>query len=194
MKAGELRIAFTGASGVGKTSLAIEVAAELELPVIPELARDLCRSRGFSRIGEIPDQEGFKREVLELQIAREDELGSFVADRAVLDCWVLWQRWNICTAMTYDTENVYRLSRMQTQRYSHLVYIPPMFEPPEDDFRWTEPDYQRQVDRLIRMTLYEFGLLDRTLTLTASSLSERRREVTSWIRALSAGANQESVP
>lgn len=138
---------------------------------------------GYKRIGDIPDQEDFKRKVLTAQIAEEERLGSFIADRSTIDCWVLWQRWNVCQAMTYDTEAYYKEARAQAEKYSHLIYVPPMFAPPEDGFRWTDTDYQQQIDRLVRMTLYEWNLLDQTFTVSATSPDERLRQAAAWLEA-----------
>lgn len=175
------RIILTGASGVGKTTLANELSNSLGLAVIPELGRDLCHEMGYKRIGEIPDQEGFKKEVLRLQIETEEQLGSFVSDRSTIDCWVLWQRWNICQAMSYDTEAYYDQSRKQADKYTQIIFVPPMFAVEDDGFRWTDADYQKQIDRLTRMTLFEWGLLDRTLVVKAASVEERLKEITSWL-------------
>ncbi len=176
------RIILTGASGVGKTSVAEALAPLLALPVIPELARDICAALGYRRIGEIPDQEGFKRQVLAAQIAEEEKLSSFISDRSTIDCWVLWQRWNICSAMTYDTESYYEEAREQARKYTHIIYIPPMFGPVEDDFRWTDADYQKQIDRLVRMTLYDWSLLDRTYVVQSEGVEARLAEIRVWLR------------
>lgn len=173
---------ITGASGVGKTTLALRLSERLNLPVIPEIARQLCQSKGYGRIGEIPDQEGFKKEVLDLQIDTEEKLGCFVSDRCAIDCWVLWQRWNICNAMTYDSEAYYRRARAQAATYSHIIQIPPSFAPAEDSFRWTEPDYLKQIDRILQMTLFDFGLLDRTCRIETQSPAERIEEVLAWLQ------------
>jgi GTPase SAR1 family protein len=176
------RIVLTGASGVGKTTLASSLATEIKLPLIPELARQICEERGFKRIGEIPDQEAFKRDVLDTQIKLEASLPQFVADRGTIDSWVLWERWNICQAMTYDSEAFYARCREQAQKsYTHVIYIPPLFTPPEDDFRWTDADYLKQIDRLIRLALYDFNLLERTYTVTSADPQSRLKEVTAWL-------------
>lgn len=175
------RIILTGASGVGKTSLVETIAAKLGIPVIPELGREICRSMGYQRIGEIPDQEAFKQSVLEAQIGAEEKHGDFVADRSTIDCWVLWQRWNICSAMTYDTEHYYKLARAQSRTYTKIIYIPPMFPPQEDGFRWTDKDYQQQIDRLVRMTLYEWQLLERTYVVQMEGVERRQKEVLEWL-------------
>ena len=176
-----MRITLTGASGVGKTALAERLAEVIQLPLIPEIARQLCKERGFQRIGDIPDQEQFKFDVLDAQIEAEDARQSFVADRCALDCWVLWQRWNICTAMTYDTERIYQRSLLQARKYTHIIYIPPLIDVVEDEFRWTDPDYRKQIDRIVRSSLYEMGLLDRTLSITSTTVEERLQEVKAWL-------------
>ena len=175
------RIIVTGASGVGKTVLVERLAPLLKLAIIPELGRAICENMGYKRIGEVPDQEGFKLRVLDAQIAEEDRLREFISDRSTLDCWVLWQRWNICSAMTYDTESYYLRSRSQSHKYTHVIYVPPMFPPPEDDFRWTDTDYQKQIDRLVRMTLYEWELLDKTYVVQSEGADARVKEVMSWL-------------
>jgi len=175
------RVVITGASGVGKTTLVEKLAPLLSVPVIPELARQMCLDMGYDKIGSIPDQEGFKKQVLARQIEEENRLGNFVSDRSAIDCWALWQRWNQNTAMTYDTEEVYNKARGQAETYTHVIYVPPMFPPVDDGFRWTEPDYQKQMDRIIRMTLYDWNLWDRTLTISAKENDARIKEILAWM-------------
>ena len=161
------------------------LAPLLHLQVIPELGRKLCTDMGYERIGDIPqsEQENFKRLVLEAQISRENELGEFIADRSTLDCWVLWQRWNLCTAMTFDTESYYEKCRAQSLHYTHVIYVPPMFAPGEDGFRWTDLDYQKQIDRLTRLSLYDWQLMQRTLTIESKEPKERLAQALTFVQA-----------
>lgn len=175
------RIIAIGASGVGKTTLVESLTPLLSLSVIPELARALCKNMGYSRIGEIPDQDEFKQRVLDIQITQEEKHDSFISDESTIDCWVLWQRWNICSAMTYTTEAYYAKAKQQANKYTHIIYIPPMFPAVDDGFRWTDSDYQKQVDRLIRMTLYEWDLLDRVYEVKSDTEDKRVKEVKNWI-------------
>jgi hypothetical protein len=176
-----LRIAVTGASGVGKSSLSELIAIAMDLPLIPEIARELCLQRGHANPAEIPDQQTFRQEVLEKQTTAESECPNYVSDRSTIDCWVMWQRWHICTAMTYETEAYYEQCRTQANNYTHVIYIPPMFPAVEDAFRWTEPDYIKQLDRLTRLTLYDWSMNDRTYTITRDTPRDRLMEVTEWI-------------
>lgn len=175
------RVVITGASGVGKTTLVELLAPLLCVPVIPELARQMCLEMGYDKIGNIPDQEAFKKSVLDRQIETENSLGNFMSDRSAIDCWALWQRWNQNTAMTYDTEDIYAKARSQAETYTHIIYVPPMFPPVDDGFRWTEPDYQKQIDRIVRMTLYDWNLWDKTFTIASIDNEERAKEVMAWI-------------
>lgn len=175
------RIIITGASGVGKTTLVEALTPLLSLPLIPELGRDICHQMGYQKIGDIPDQEEFKRAVLDAQISKENQLPEFISDRSAIDCWVLWQRWNLCSAMTYDSEAYYGKARAQAQRYSHIIYVRPTFPAVEDGFRWTEPIYQKQIDRLVRMTLYDFELWEKTLTIEEEDIEERLRAALKWL-------------
>ncbi len=151
----------------------------LALPVIPELGRKISLEMGYEYPGQITDQEGFKKKVLDEQIAEERRLGNFLSDRSVVDAWVLWQRWNICQAMSYDTESYYLKARAQSEFYTEIIYIPPMFAAVDDGVRWTDADYQRQIDRLVRMTLWEWNLLERTYTV--KSADNRLNEVRDWL-------------
>ena len=159
-----------------------KLAPLLSLPTIPELARELCQSMGYKYTGEIPDQEAFKRKVLDAQIESETRSKSFISDRSTIDCWVLWQRWNICQAMSYDTENYYNQARLQAQSYTHIILIPPMFAPVDDGFRWTDKDYQKQIDRLVRMTLYDWHLLEKTYVVHSAQTESRATEVLAWLK------------
>lgn len=176
-----MRITLTGASGVGKTTLAQHLSEKLNLPLIPELGREICKEMGFERIGDIPDQEKFKVQVLARQIELEEHLQHFIADRSAIDCWVLWQRWNLCSAMTYDTERYYNHAREQSLKYTHIIYVPPHFKTVEDGFRWTDPDYITQLDRIVRMTLFDMNLWSKTLTISSDKIEARIEEVTGWI-------------
>lgn len=177
------RIVLTGASGVGKTSLALLLGESLGVEIIPELARELCHQMGYQSPTEIPDRQQFRNAVLEAHIRAENAHDAFVADRCCIDAWVMWQRWQICSAMTFDTEAYYDKCRKQSERYTHVIYVPPLFEPADDEFRWTDKDYIKQMDRLTRTTLYDWSLWDRTYTIRSTELANRVDEVVDWLNS-----------
>lgn len=173
---------ITGASGVGKTSLAAILADKLALPLIPEVARLLCDEAGYSSPAEIADQQQFRTAVLDRQISEENAAAQFIADRCAIDCWVMWQRWHICSAMSFDTEQYYERARAQALTYDRVIYIPPMFVTPDDSFRWTDKDYIKQIDRLTRMTLFDWQLNELTLTIDSEGPESRAQQVLEWLR------------
>jgi hypothetical protein len=91
--------------------------------------------------------------------------------------------------MTYDTEAIYEKVVAHVNNYSHIVYLPPLFQPPEDGFRWIEPDYIKQIDRIIRMTFHDLNLWPKVLTLTSDNLEVRLQEVKTWL-----AGTTETVP
>ncbi len=177
------KILVTGSGSVGKTTLVESLAPELSLSVIPEVGRLLCRRLGYNQIGDIPlaEQEGFKIKVLSEQIARENELQKFITDRGALDCWVLWQRWQLCKAMTFTSETYYRIARAHSRNYSHVIFLPPAFEPAEDGFRWTDKDYRNQIHRMLELAIYDFGLQEKTFVPQSDTLEKRLVEIKEWL-------------
>lgn len=157
----------------------------MTLHLIPELSRELCLRLGYKNPTQIPDQQQFRSQVLDLQIEEElkHSASGFIADRGTIDCWVMWQRWQMCSAMTYDSEAYYSKCHQSASQYTQIIYIPPLFTPPEDEFRWTDPDYIMQIDRLTRLTLYDWSLLDRTYTVRSTDLHQRAQEAFAWLTA-----------
>lgn len=177
------RILVTGSGSVGKTTLVNHLAPELSLCQIDEMARVLCSRLGYAQLGDIPldEQEHFKIKVLSEQIALENELESFVADRGVLDCWVLWQRWQMCKAMTFTSQAYYKMARAQSQKYTHIILVPPLFEPVDDGFRWIDKDYLDQIHRMTELAIYDFGLQNKTYIIQEKSLDGRLLEIKNWL-------------
>ena len=136
---------------------------------------------GYKYPGEIPDQEDFKRNVLAMQMNAENKKSKFISDRSTIDSWALWQRWHLSQAMSYDTEAYYDAARKQAARYTHIIYIPPMFPPVDDGFRWTDIDYQKQVDRLVRATLFDWNLSEKTYRVKSLETDARVEEVVAWL-------------
>lgn len=84
-----MRIAFAGASGTGKTTLAEYVAKSRGLTTCPVGARSVAKAMGFDNPYDV-DRAGrrseFQRRVFEEKRAWEAEHEDFVTDRTVFDC------------------------------------------------------------------------------------------------------------
>lgn len=175
------RIVILGAASTGKTTLLNKIQGLLDIQIIPELARVICKELGYKNIYEIKDQMKFRFLVLKKQIERENKLNNFISDRSTIDCWVHWVRWNYESSKTYESEKYFNLSYMQALKYSHIIYIPRMFKAKDDNFRWNDEDYQNQIDRLFKGILLEWDLMKRTHIIQSKDLRSRVKEVLDFL-------------
>jgi hypothetical protein len=118
-----IRLAFTGASGTGKTTLARWVEKEFGLPFNPVGSRSVAKAMGFDNPYDVDaaGQRGpFQHRLVEDKRAWEDAHESFVVDRTTLD--------NLVYTMLHD---VYAINAELMQkiadgmkRYTHIVFCP----------------------------------------------------------------------
>ncbi len=183
------RIVIVGASGVGKTSLINELTNKstnkskfnLDLQIIEEQARIICRELGYKSIYEIKEPNKFREQVLRYQIQAEEKLNEFISDRSTIDCWAHWLRWSMQRAMVDQSVNYYNQALNQALKYSHIIYIPKMFKTKKDNFRWANDNYQMQMDRLVKSILTDWGLMKRTYIVESKILKERKKEVLEYL-------------
>lgn len=178
----QIRIVIIGSAGVGKTTLLNRLKNKLKLKVIPEQARIICKEMGYKNIYEISDQNKFRQLALNTQMSKEEKLKEFISDRSTIDCWVHWVRWSWSEVKTSESEKYYKLAFEQALKYSHIIYIPRLFKPENDGFRWNNNEYQNQIDRLFKQTLLEWQLMNRTLIIQSRNLSERLIEVNNFLK------------
>lgn len=171
------RIVIIGSAGVGKTSLVNELKNKIKLRVIPEQARIICKQHGYKKIYEINDPTRFRIETLKSQLKHEEKCKQFISDRSTIDCWAHWIRWSWCARKTFESEKYYQLAYKQALKYSDIIYIPRLFKPKEDGFRWNDEDYQNQIDRLLREILLEWQLMRKTHVIKSITLKDRIQEV-----------------
>ena len=171
------RIVIIGSAGVGKTCLLNEIKKNLHLRIIPEQARIICKELGYKNIYDIKDPTKFRSLTLKKQVKLEEEFNQFISDRSTIDCWVHWIRWSWCTTKTFESEKYFKLAYRQALKYSHIIYIPRLFKPKDDGFRWNDEEYQKQIDRLFKQLLLEWEMMSKTYIIKSKDLKERVREV-----------------
>ncbi len=148
------RIAFAGASGTGKTTLAERIAADLCLPICPVGSRPVSAAMGFASPYDV-DKAGrraeFQRRLIAEKAAWERENPAFVTDRTTLD--------NLAYTMLHDVHSVDAelLAAVMSgvDRYTHVIYCPveAFCNTAGDGARIAELTYQRLYDAAL------FGLL-----------------------------------
>jgi predicted ATPase len=159
------RIVFVGSFSTGKTTLAERLAHMLELPLLPEVAREIA-ALGFKLDKDAtPEIETL---IFLRQLNNELSTPEFVGDRSLIDAlayarWVLDNRprtkenalWDECERLA---------ERSLRTNYSHVYYLPIEFPIVVDDLRPDDPDFQADIDRRIVDLLQSHSLEFETLT------------------------------
>lgn len=185
-----LRIAFIGAHGTGKTTLAAEIAKELDLPLIAEGVREKIKTYEKNEIylKKYANRDIgtaylaftlFQHEILTERIFDETVNKSFVSDRSVIDNFAYYANSELSISFTDKTFQAYELiCKMQAlEGYTHLFLVPMKFKPEPDGVRDTSYRSQVIIEYFIR------GFCDKWKIgywiLEGDSLEDRVKEVLS---------------
>lgn len=153
-----MKIAITGAHGVGKTTLAKSLSKKMGLPMISEIARREAKLYGFSKTEQIrkaPKERirGYQEAVYTSQVFSESALQKgFVSDRSVFDVVAYMEFYGLSPD---DVGWVTDKARLHSKNYDLLIYCPiPKGGVVEDDgFRLTGQEGQEKIDELIKMLI-----------------------------------------
>lgn len=180
-----IRLAFAGASGTGKSTLAHYVATKYGIPMNPVGARSVAMAMGFSTVYQV-DQAGKRREfqhrLLFEKLAWEEKHDDFVTDRTTLDnvvYSVLHADGDLDAALPRDE---FEAAKMAIGRYSTGVVFCPIAAwqaLDADPNRKSNPIYHAVYESLLEGLLYHERPL--TVMLANTSLDERKHVVDSLI-------------
>lgn len=150
------RIAFTGSSGTGKTTLATNLAAHLKIPLNPIGSRSVAESMGFASPYDV-DKAGlrgeFQRNLILQKVGWEFRHDEFVTDRTLID--------NLAYLSMHDvssvTEDILFSCFSAMSRYTHIIHCPVdvFCNPGDDPQRVQEIAYHQVFDAML------VGLFDR---------------------------------
>ncbi len=147
------RIAIVGSFSTGKTTLAEVVARHLELPLLPETARQVIELGFKLDKGATPETETL---IFLKQYNNELSTDEFVGDRSLIDVmayagWVLDNQPRSKETALWD-ECVKLAERRLRSNYSHVFYLPIEFPIVLDGLRPDDPEFQAEIDdRLLRI-------------------------------------------
>lgn len=179
------RIALSGSAGTGKTTLGRRLAAELDLPYVPEGMRAYLEGNGpdLHALG----REGLRALVLRLwdeqreaeSLAARDH-GGFVVDRCSVDFSAFWIYYGFAGD---DVDTLRLFAETQTPTRYDAVWLFPWgaFPVEADGVRSSSPWIQLHVHVLIEGMLHRAGAP--LHHITGRTVDERLAEVIAWARS-----------
>lgn len=179
-----MRIALTGAHGVGKSTLADELAVLLEVHILPTPGRTLA-GRGLP----VNEKATVTSQTLAwlLQYRFEREQPDWIAPRSLIDVWaytaqavVRHEPTTLESALLEELERATPIA--VAERYDELIYIPPRIALQADGVRPTDAGFQRSTDEAISAALAEWRVPHTVLDVT------NRRAVEAELERLAAKA------
>ncbi|HWL65332.1 MAG TPA: ATP-binding protein [Actinomycetota bacterium] len=168
------RIAIVGSFSTGKTTLAELMARELNLPLLPEVAREIA-GLGFKLDKDAtPETEAL---IFLRQYNNELETPEFVGDRSMIDVmayagWVLDNQ-EYRKEMLIWEECIRLAERRLRTNYSHVFYLPIEFPIVVDELRPDDPDFQSEIDKRIVGLLETHDVAYETLTGSVEARLDR---------------------
>src|SRR5688572_24845421 len=169
------RIAIVGSFSTGKTTLAEALAERLDLPLLPEVAREVVEL-GFKLDKDAsPETETL---IFMRQYNNEISTEEFVGDRSMIDVmayagWVLDNRARTKEFYLWD-ECVRLAERTLRTAYSHVFYLPIEFPIVLDGLRPDDPEFQKDIDHRILGLLRSHDIEYETVT---GSVEERIEKI-----------------
>lgn len=176
----EKRIVIVGSFSTGKTTLAELLARKMDLPLLPEAAREVVQL-GFK----LDKDANAETETLIFlkQFNNEISTPEFVGDRSLIDVmayagWVLANQerrkenalWEECERLA---------ERNLRTNYSHVYYLPIEFPIVPDGLRPMDPEFQKEIDERILKLLDAHGV---RFTTVKGSVEERLDQIESNFR------------
>lgn len=181
-----MRIAFAGASGTGKTSLAVEIAKILDLPLCPIGSRDTAASMGFSNPYDV-DEAGrryeFQQKLLHRKRDWEAQHEAFITDRTHVDNAVYTMQHG-----AWDQKDFIAYANAML-RYTH-IFVTPMasvFKLGDDPMRQRSESYHEHFEALLFKTMPKMVARAPITIIMPSTMKERVEFVLKALNVYSPG-------
>lgn len=174
------RIALIGSFSTGKTTLGEALARELDLPLLPETARQVIEL-GFKLDKDAtPETETL---IFLKQYNNELSTEEFVGDRSLIDVmayagWVLDNQPRTKETALWD-ECVKLAERRLRSNYSHVFYLPIEFPIVLDGLRPDDPEFQAEIDDRLQRILRSHDI---DYITVKGSVEERMEQISQHLK------------
>lgn len=183
-----MKIAFTGSSSTGKTTLSLRLHKDARFrDIIPNLlavdARSLLESNKFKSMDKMTreEQRGFQRLYLQRKIDLEEKKNYYITDRSFIDVAAYWLERDSEGLAASNVDSYVNICRQQTSRYDLHFYFPYGLLPFESDGYRSELLYfHERIDKCIRQLLAEWSV--KVINLNMVDLEERYETVMKELR------------
>ena len=171
-----MKIALIGSHCVGKTTLIEPVSKALNLPVIPEAARDWCDRHRYDNISKVENVDAMQWDILHAQIAQESNHDQFISDRSTLDGIAYFVEFGL----THKPNDYKAMALAHAKRTYDLLFFIPIQEKislVDDGFRYEDLQARKRIEDLILATTTMAQLDPFTIQLDTLSVEDRVQEI-----------------
>ena len=123
-----MKIGISGSAGTGKTTFVRFMTETTNIPVIPEIAREIFREFGIQSPRDLKTEEEklrFQARITEEMKKAHDRFPEFISDRTGADTAAYWMIFNCMTAPVQVTENQLKDCEQLCRDLDFLVLFPP---------------------------------------------------------------------
>jgi len=179
-----MRVAFTGASGTGKTTLAEYAAKKHGLEFNPVGSRSVAKEMGFDSpydVDKVGKRAEFQRRLIASKREWEASHESFVTDRTTFD--------NLAYLALHDVQaidaDLVAAAIDGLRRYTHIIYCPlnAFFAVGDDPMRVKAQDYHTIFDILLEglFIRHAWGARVSPLVLETGSIADRKFGIDAYL-------------
>ena len=146
-----VKIAITGSFGVGKTTLANDLAKVTGYKLLHEVARQMIKE-GYRLDQNVTEETEY--ELLKRQEKLEKTKGSWIADRCLIDCLAYVK---ILLKKNVDLIKAIR-DELNKAEYDLIIYLKPEFPLKGDGARSAVKKFQKDIDQMIEKIIRNSGM------------------------------------
>lgn len=130
-----MKIALSGCSGAGKTTLATGISTTYNIPLIPEFARETLQEMGLKSLRNLDSSTSFlfQTKILEKKIEEESKHKSYISDRSYADNLAYYLRWCCREMEEMKNKNYYDKCIENLKKYDLVIVLPWMGIPYKKD-------------------------------------------------------------